>query len=183
MPILRRGPWYDVSDDDITDVGFTFDDEADPITDFSSEPFTYPVNCAFTDWASGDTWACVYKFYYGGLLPYDDGDVVGKSGRSESFTADLGLLKCVFLYQAKQDFDVDFNWSVTTDFNHGWSWEVRTLDGTTDSDSYSDVFDPDGAGTYSGTETMTLPATELGIVVCIVSTEVDSGTDLSIDFS
>jgi len=176
MPILRRGPWYDVSDDDITDVGFTFDDEADPITDFSSEPFTYPVNCVFTDWASGDTWACVYKLFLSDS--YDDGGEVGKSGESASFTQDIAALYTLFLYQAKEDFDVDFNWSaggLTNDCS--WGWETRTLDGTTDSDSAIETT------ATSGTETITLPATELGIVRCRVDTIADEGTDLSIDFS
>ena len=58
MPILRAGPWGNLTD--------SFQDV--PL-DTSAELSYYPVNCAKTNWASGQVWAAYYEVTAGCATP------------------------------------------------------------------------------------------------------------------
>ena len=53
MPILRAGPWGNLSD---SFQNVPVDTGADDLT-------IYPVNCAKTNWASGQAWGAYYEVY------------------------------------------------------------------------------------------------------------------------
>jgi len=152
MPILRAGPWGNLSNPH-EDEPAIIDEDTD----------IYPVNCAKDDWPN-QPWGSLYTLdkSFGYLDPYEYG--LASLGQGKTVTSDVGsfdvAIDFLFCYQATEEFTINFNWAFSgagaaTNFPSLY-WAVTLIDGT--SDSYFNT------PADSGTEIITLPATTLGLV-------------------
>ena len=148
MAILRAGPWGNLSSP-----------HEDPIVDLNPgfPPYPnitiYPVNCAKGNWPNQDWGAIATTFtddYYEEYFLRGLNDTVTIYGFN-------GYINFDFCYQATQEFDIDITWLITATGTYlpDISWNYNTIEGT--NDSYFNT------PADSGTETVTLPASTLGV--------------------
>jgi len=152
MAILRAGPWGNLIDS-FQDVPAATNVELD----------YYPVNLALGDWPN-QTWACFATTDQGFIVgdPYyiyskaNLGEEVSRNASGElGYTPTVNLQFC---YQATNQFDVNFNWSLIGPPGGLPSlyWSYTTIEGLTDS-FFNTPED-------SGTEIISLPPTTFGYV-------------------
>jgi hypothetical protein len=148
MAILRAGPW-----------GNLISPHEDVPDDTTVDSYYYPINCALNDWPN-QTWASFTITDSGFSSAPDETYATADLGESVSRTGDgMPIVQFFFCYQATNEFSINFNWAFTGDITNNYpnlSWSYSTIDGQ--SDSYFDT------PANSGTETIVLPATTLGIV-------------------
>ena len=145
MAILRAGSW-----------GSLTNPHANPVTDFTTVPSVYPVNCAKNNWPNQNWGALCIKYDY--LEPV--GGLVASLGEDVSIESSIFDISFEFCYQATQEFEINFNWAFTgagVSSNYpNLYWEYQTKNGASDS-FFNTPAD-------SGTETIMLPASTFGFV-------------------
>jgi hypothetical protein len=152
MAILRTGPWR--SFDSVLD----FSVNADPITDFSSEPTAAPVNVAFDNWTNQNWGAVAFVTRYDpstGNSSYIGGELIGLGGSSSvSGTGYEDNLFIYYFWQSTQDVTLEVDWSSNGTDGFDWSYNYITIDGDSGSDN--------GYAPTGNTEFIVLPAATLG---------------------
>jgi hypothetical protein len=159
MAILRAGPW-----------GSLTETHEDVPVDTTVELNIYPVNCAKTDWASGQAWAAFREVDEDFTDPFFRYGVLGLGDGIAAVTEDGGV-RMTFCWQSTEEFTIDLNWDIyglgLIAFIPSLSWVYNTIDGS--GDSYSNTPANDG------TITVTLPATTFGEFSWFVSAIVVDG--------
>lgn len=175
MAILRYGPWANLI---YHSTQGRYENLSAPTHLPSTiSPTGYPVNCAKSDWASGAAWNSLsvvhsdvdYTFYEEN--PYYEEKPINTQ---ISDTANLAIADCSFYfhYQATADFTMSMEWTCNPQLGYGsWYYQIISLDVNSDKVVFED-FDEFGDGfttSYSGTETLNIPASTIGTVLCNVS--------------
>jgi len=152
MAILRAGSW-----------GSLTNPHANPVTDFTTVPSVYPVNCAKNNWPN-QNWGALYikNDYY-----FEEVSGLASLGEDVSIESDISYISFIFCYQAAQGFEINFNWAFTgagasSNFPSLY-WEYQTKNGASDS-FFNTPAD-------SGTETIMLPASTFGQVEMYVGAD------------
>ena len=144
MPILRAGPWGNLNNPHVDEPAVK-DDQTN----------IYPVNCARGNWPN-QPWRLLYN------KNTDIGINTGTAALGSPVTADGVIYATVYLdfnWQATQDFDVTFQWDITSTSSGSsvyptLEWQYNTIEGT------GDYFF--NTPTDSGTIDITLPASTFG---------------------
>ena len=148
MAILRAGSW-----------GSLTNPHANPVTDFTTVPSVYPVNCAKNNWPNQNWGALYIKNDY-----VEEVSGLASLGEDVSIEGDICNITFDFCYQATQEFEINFNWAFTgagASSNYpNLYWAYQTKNGASDS-FFNTPAD-------SGTETIMLPASTFGQVYMIV---------------
>lgn len=174
MAILRYGPWANIIPHATQGLYQNYDQPTHLPS--ATPPTGYPVNCATSDWASGAAWSSlsvVYSdfdpvsFYEG---PYYEEKPINTQ---ISDTANIVTAACrlSFHYQATADFTMSMQWTCNPLLGYGsWYYQIISLDSNGDKveDQQLTQFGDGVSTSYSGTETLNIPASTIGTVLCIV---------------
>lgn len=174
MAILRYGPWASI----IPHATQGKYQNHDAPTGLPSviPPTGYPVNCAKTDWASGAAWSSLSEVYsdFDPIYFYEGPYYEEKPINTQiSDTANIvaALCRFSFHYQATADFTMSMEWTCNPQLGFGsWYYGIISLDDNGDKVT-DDQFTQFGDGvstSYSGTETLNIPASTIGTVICYV---------------
>ena len=165
MPILRAGPWGNLNSPH-EDEPAVKDDQTN----------IYPVNCARSDWPN-QPWTLLYN------KNSDISISTGTAALGSSIIAEGDIYATVYLdfnWQATEDFDVTFQWDITTTSPTGsiyptLEWQYNTIEGT--GDYYFDT------PLDSGSIDITLPASTFGTFRAYIDGTDTDGVDVRTEAS
>jgi len=165
MAILRAGPWGNLNSPH-EDEPAVKDDQTN----------IYPVNCARGNWPN-QPWRLLYN------KNSDISISTGTAALGSSIIAEGDIYATVYFdfnWQATEDFDVTFQWDITTTSPTGsifptLEWQYNTIEGT--GDYYFDT------PLDSGSIDITLPASTFGTVRAYIDGLDSGGVDVRTEAS
>ena len=173
MAILRYGPWANIIPHSTQGLYQNYD--APTSLPSVIPPTGYPVNCAKTDWASGAAWSSLSEVYsdFDPIYFYEGPYYEEKPINTQiSDTANIvtALCRFSFHYQATADFTISMEWTCNSIGFGSWYYQIISLDENSDkvTDQQLTQFGDGVTTSYSGTETLNIPASTIGTVTCFV---------------
>lgn len=174
MAILRYGPWANLIPHSTQGRYQNYD--APTSLPSATPPTGYPVNCAKVDWASGAAWSSLSEVYsdFDPILFYENPYYEEKPINTQiSDTANISIASCRFSfhYQATANFTMSMDWTCNPLLGYGsWYYQIISLDENSDkvTDEQFTTFGDGVSTSYSGTETLNIPASTIGTVTCFV---------------
>jgi hypothetical protein len=173
MAILRYGPWADIIPHLTQGLYQNYD--APTHLPSATSPTGLPVNCAKTDWASGAAWSSLATTSYFDPVyffeaPYYEEKPINTQISDTAYMT-TSLCRFSFHYQATSDFTMSMEWTCNPQLFYGsWYYEIISLDSNGDkvTDQQFTTFGDGVSTSYSGTETLNIPASTIGTVTCYV---------------